>query len=161
MDAWIDFAIVGCAALLLFIVCAFTEKRGSDALRILLLGIPLGTALGLLSDFVLSGTYTYPLGYGVPYLILNAAVVYGFFTATVLLLQRAPLLRFCIWILAMIAAYEIPNHFFPVWTYEVTPFLGWLSFVLVGFFATAGCIALVSHFCFRYRFRCISDLARS
>ena len=137
LEEWLNFVVLGFVALILFIICAFYEKRSSDALRILLIGIPLGTVLGLFSDLVLRGTYSYPLGYGLPYLILNAAVVYGFFTATVLLLQRVRLLRFSIWILATLAVYEITNYFFPVWTYEVTPFLGWLSFVLVGYFATA------------------------
>ena len=160
MESWLDFAIVGFAELLLFIVCAFYQKRFSDTFRLLLLGISLGTVLGLLSDFVLWGAYSYPLGYGLFYLTLNAAVIYGLFAATVLLLQRVRLLRFSIWILAMVVVYEITNYFFPVWTYEITPFLGWLSFVLVGYFATAMFVALIAHIFFRYRFQCIDDLIR-
>ena len=68
-----------------FMVCVFREQRYSDAPRLLLLGIITGVPLGLLSDFALRGTYTYPLGYGLLYLILNSAVVYGLFVATVLL----------------------------------------------------------------------------
>lgn len=158
MEAWIDFVIVGLAAFLLFIVCAFFEKRTSDAPRLLLVGILAGIPLGLLSDFVLWGAYTYPLGYGLFYLILNAAVVYGLFVATVLLLQHARLLRFSAWVIAMVGIYEITNHFFPAWTYEVTPFLGWLSFVLLGYFATAVSVASVGHQFFKYKFKFIEDL---
>lgn len=160
MDAWLDFAVVGFAALLLFIVCAFYEKRVSDVPRLLLVGVLTGIPLGLLSDFVLWGTYTYPLGYGLFYLTLNAAVVYGLFVATVLLLQRVRFLRFCIWVLAMVAVYEVSNYFFLVWTYEVTPFLGWLSFVLVGYFVTAVFIAVVGHLSFGYKFQFIDELLR-
>ena len=160
LEEWLNFVVVGFATLILFIVCAFYEKRSSNALRILLIGIPLGTVLGLFSDLVLWGTYSYPLGHGLPYLILNAAIIYGFFVATVLLLQRVRLLRFSIWIIAMVAVYEITNYFFPVWTYKITPFLGWSSFVLAGYFATAIFIALIGHVFFKYRFQFINDLIR-
>jgi hypothetical protein len=160
MEPWLDFVAVGLAALFLYIVCTFYEKRSSDAPRLLLLGILTGVPLGLLSDLALRGTYTYTLGYGLFYLILNAAVVYGFFVATVLALQRVRLLRFSIWIIVIVAVYEITNHFFPVWTYKVTPFLGWLSFVLIGYFATAVFIVLIAHLFFRYRFQSIDDLIK-
>lgn len=158
MEAWFDFGVVGFVALIIFIVCAFLEKRFSDAPRLLLIGILTGIPLGLLSDLVLWGTYTYPLGYGLFYLILNAAVVYGFFVATVLLLQRVRLLRFSVWVIATMTVYEVVNYFFPVWTYTVTPLFGWLSFVLVGYFATAIFIALLGHLFFGYKFQFISDV---
>ncbi len=160
MEAWLDFAILGLAALLLFIVCAFLEKRSSDALRLLLISIPTGIVLGLVSDVALWGAYTYPLGYGLFYLVLNAAVVYGLFVATVLLLQRVRLLRFCIWVMALVVVYEITNYYFLVWTYEVTPFLGWLSFVILGYFATAVFVAVVAHVFCGYKFQFIDDLIR-
>lgn len=161
MGAWLDFVVVGAAALILFIVCAFSENRYSDIPRLLFFGILAGIPLGLVSDLVLWGIYSYPLGYGLLYLIINAAVVYGLFVATVLLLQRVRLLHFLAWIVAMVAVYEVSNYFFPVWAYKVTPILGWLIFVLVGYFATAFFIALVSHLFFRYRFQLISDIVRT
>lgn len=160
MEDWLNFAIVGFVELILFIACAIYEKRSSDAPRLLFLGILAGMPLGLISDFVLWGTYSYPLGYGWFYLFLNAAIVYGLFTATVLLLQQVRLLRFAIWSIAMVAVYEITNHFFPVWAYNVTPFLGLLAFVLVGYFATAVFIALICHLFFRYKFQFIDNLLK-
>lgn len=160
MDPWLDFAVLGLVALLFFIACTFTERRSSDALRLLLIAIPTGTVLGLVSDLVLWGTYTYPLGYGLPYLTLNAAVVYGLFVATVLLLQKVRLLRFLAWILAMAFAYEVANYFFPTWSYEVTPFLGWLSFVILGYFATAVFVAFVAHLFWKYKFAFVDDLLK-
>ena len=160
MELWLNFVVVGLVAFFLFMVCVFREQRYSDAPRLLLLGILTGVPLGLLSDFALRGTYTYPLGYGLLYLILNAAVVYGLFVATVLALQRVRFLRFSIWIIAIMAVYEITNHVFPVWGYKVSPFLGWLSFVLVGYFATAIFIALIGHMIFGYRFQLINDLLK-
>jgi hypothetical protein len=160
MELWFNFAIVGLAAFILFLICALYEKRSSDALRFLLIGIPTGMVLGSLSDFVLWGTYSYPLGYGLFYLTLNAAVIYGCFVATVLLLQRVRLVRFSIWIIAMASVYETTNHFFPVWSYQVTPLLGWISFVLVGNFATALFIVLIAHIVFKYRFQLIADLSK-
>jgi hypothetical protein len=158
MEAWIDFGVVGLAAFILFIVCAFYEKQSANIPRFLVVGVIAGIPLGLVSDFVLWGAYTYPLGYGLSYLILNAAVIYGLFVATVLLLQKTRLVRFSLWIMGIAAIYEITNYFFVAWTYEVTPFLGWLSFVILGYFATAIFIACVSHFFFSYRFRFIDDL---
>lgn len=160
MSAWIDFAAVGLAELTLFFACAFFEKRIQDIPRLLSLGIIIGIPLGLLSDLVLWGTYTYPLGYGLLYLVLNAAVVYGLFAATILLLQRARLVRFSFWIAAMIAIYEATNHFFLVWTYEITPFLGLLAFVVGGYFVTALAIALGAHVFFGYRFSLLDSLAK-
>jgi hypothetical protein len=158
MQNWINFGVVGCAALFLFIICAIYEKRTVEAPRLLLLGIIFGTPLGLISDLVLWGTYTYPLGYGFFYLLLNAAVIYGLLTATVLLLQKASLVRFSAWIIGMMAVYEITNHFFPVWNYTITPFIGLLLFVVVGNFATAVFIALVGHFLFKFSFKFVSEL---
>jgi hypothetical protein len=158
MEPWVDFATVGVAALILFIICAFWEKRAPDAPRLLLIGIVAGIPLGLLSDFVLWGTYNYPLGYGLLYLTINAAVIYGLFVATILLLQRVRLLHFSAWIVAVVAVYEGADYLFPVWAYKVTPFLGWLSFILIGYFATAFFIALVAHLLFRYRFQFINDV---
>jgi hypothetical protein len=160
MEAWIDFVVVGFVALAFFVACALYEKRFSDAPHLLLFGVLAGTPLGLVSDFALWGAYTYPLGYGLFYLTLNAAVVYGLFVATVLVLQRTRLLRFFIWITALMAVYEITNYFFTVWTYEVTPFLCWLSFVLVGYFATAIFVALIGHLFFGYKFEFIDNLKR-
>jgi len=160
MEAWLNFAMVGSAALLLFAVCALLERRTHDALRLLAIGIPAGMMLGLLSDYVLSGIFSYVLGYGAFSLVLNAAVLYGLFTATVLLLQQVRFTRFAVWVIAMAAVYESANHAFPVWAYGVAPFPVWLMFVLAGNFATAFFIALIAHFLFGYRFHFIAAVTR-
>lgn len=160
MEAWLNFAIVGFAALLLFITCALFERRIHSAPQLLIVGVIFGIALGLLSDYVLSGIFSYTLGYGLPYLILNAAVIYGLFTATVLLLQQTRLTHFVFWIIAMATVYETANYFFPVWSYGITSAFWWVAFVFIGNFATAFFIILIARLFSRYRVRFIAGLAK-
>ncbi len=125
--------------------------------------------MGLLYDLVLGkffGLASYALGFGVFFLIINGALSYGLFAASTLLMQRARLQYFFPWIIALIAVYEITNHFFPVWTWKFAylpvyfPFIEFLSILLFGYFGGAMFVAVLSHAFFGRRFFFIDNLLK-
>lgn len=161
LEAGLSFAVVIFVQLILFITHAYYEKRLSDIPRILGLGVLVGTVVGLLSDLVWGkffGLWSYTLGFGAFFLALNAALLYGIFAANTLLMQRAGLAHFFIWTMIIMAGYEITNHFFYVWKYEFTiPFIGFVMFLVVGYFLTAVFVAIVLHMFLGQRFFFIND----
>jgi len=164
LEAWSNFTVIIIIQLLLFIFCAYYEKRLSDAPRILGLGVFTGIIFGLLFDFIIGklfGLHSYVLGFGVLFLILNAALSYGLFAATILLIQRVQLIHFYIWTFVIVAVYEIANHFFRVWTWEfVLSHDQFLIVLSVGYFAGAILIATVWHFFLGHRFLFIDNLLK-
>jgi len=164
-EAWLHFATIIFVQALLFVVCAYRQKRLSDMPRILGWGIFTGIGVGLLSDLIWGkffGLWSYTLGFGVLSLTLTAALVYGLFAANILLMRRVRLLHFFIWIMVMMATYEVTNHFFRVWTYELAlPTYAFLMFLVAGYFATAFFIAVIWHAFLGYRFSLIDNLLRS
>lgn len=163
-ETWLNFTIVIAVQLVLFIICAFYEKKLSHAINILGYGILTGIIFGISFDIIFGkffNLHSYALGFGLFFLALNAILSYGLFAANILLLQKVNLLRFYIWTVVIVAVYEITNYFFPVWTWKLglqpIEFLITLS---VGYLAGAILIATVSHIFFGYRFLFIDKLLR-
>ncbi len=155
-EAWLYYTIFIFELLLLFLARAWYEKRLADVPRILLLGALSGIVPGLVCD-LLFGKYLgigfYTLGFGLPFLVINAVLGYGLFAANILLLQRARFLNFCIWIGVITAVFEITNLYFPVWTYSfavLSPEYWLIAFG--GPLELAIAIAISWHVLFKYRF---------
>ena len=132
-EAWLNFGIVVFIQLILFIIHAYYEKSLSDIPRILGWSIPVGIVVGVLFDLIVGkffGFHSYALGFGAFFLILNGALSYSFFAANILLMQRVRLVHFCIWAVVIAAFYEIPHHFFRVWTWEL-PLPSHIEFLIV------------------------------
>ena len=163
-EVWLNYAVFIVELLLLFLIRAYYEKRLADAPRILLLGALSGIVPGLLCDLIFGkylGIGFYTLGFGLPFLMLNAVLGYGLFAANILLLQRARFLNFCIWIGVITAVFEITNLYFPVWTYAfaVPSFEYWLI-AFGGPLELAIVIAISWHVLLRYRFFFIDNLRK-
>ena len=163
-EVWLNYAVFIVELLLLFLIRAYYEKRLADAPRILLLGALSGIVPGLLCDLIFGkylGIGFYTLGFGLPFLMLNAVLGYGLFAANILLLQRARFLNFCIWIGVITAVFEITNLYFPVWTYAfaVPSFEYWLI-AFGGPLELAIVIAISWHALLRYRFFFIDNLRK-
>lgn len=155
-EAWLNFAVVIFVQLLLFVVHAHYEKRLSHVLRILGWGVLIGIVFGILFDLVVGkffGLYTYQLGFGPLFLIVNGALSYGFMQANTLLMQRARLPHFYIWTIIVGAVYEITNYYFRVWTWEfATPRVEFLIVHSVGYVGLAILMAGVWHVFLKHRF---------
>ena len=118
--AWIDFALLLLVQFLIFIAFAFYEKKLPSAWQILSRGILIGIPFGLSFDLVLGkllGLSTYALGFEMSFLLPNAALSYGIFAATILLLRQQPL-YFCLATLLITALYEFVNVFLHVWEWQ-------------------------------------------
>lgn len=169
-EAWLNFTIIVFVQLIFFAIHAYYAKRLSDAPRILGQGVISGIVLGIVFDLVFGtyfGFWSYALGFGVFFLTLNAALVYGIFAAHVLLMQRARITTFFIWTMMVAVVFEITNLFFHAWTYHF--FRGWAwetevsSFALlaglpIAYFGTAFLVAVVWHIFFGRRFLFIDNL---
>lgn len=163
-EAWLSYAVFILELLFLFLIRAWYEKKLADVPRILLLGALSGIVPGLVCDLLFGkylGIGSYTLGFGLPFLILNAVLGYGLFVANVLLLQKARFLNFCIWIGVITAVFEITNLYFPVWTYAfaVPSFEYWLV-AFGGPLELAIVIALSWHVLFKYRFVFVNNFLK-
>jgi Na+/citrate or Na+/malate symporter len=121
IEAWINFAVVIFVQLLLFIVHACYEKRLHEVPKILGRSIFIGIFFGVLFDLVVGkfiGVYTYVLGFGPFFLVINGALSYGLMQANTLLMQKARLSHFYIWTVIVGVVYEVTNYYFRVWTWE-------------------------------------------
>ena len=163
-EAWLGFLIVLVVQFLLFIIHAHYEKKLPDVTRILGQGVLSGIVLGLLLDLIFGkffGLFSYKLGFGVFFLILNAALLYGLFAANILLMQRTRLVNFCLWTIAVGAAFETINLFFPMWTWKfAVPSIQFLIIFLAGNLGAAILVAVVWHLFFRHRFFFIDTLLK-
>lgn len=161
-EAWLDFIIVIFVQLILFVIHACYEKRLSDVPRILGWGIFSGIVPGLLFDLIFGkffGLFSYTLGFGLFFLTLNAALLYGLFAANMLLMQRARLAHFFIWTMIVGAVFEITNLFVPLWTWEfAVPSVEFLIVFLAVNFGGAILIAVAWHVLLGHRFFFIDNL---
>jgi len=162
LEAWLNFTVVIFVQALLFIICAYYTKKLPDIPGVLWRGIPVGIALGLLFDCIvgrLFGLHSYTLGFGVFFLVLNAAFSYGLFVANILLLRRVTLFHFYIWIIVIVAVYETTNYFSRVWTWEFAlTHIEFLIVLLVGYLVGAVLVATISHIFLGHRFFFIDNL---
>lgn len=163
-EAWLNFAIVICIQFLLFIIHALYEKRLSDALRILGLGVVGGVVLGLFFDLILGKSFnffSYTLGFDPFFVVLNALLFYGLFVANVLLMQKVRLVHFLVWILIVGAVTEATNLYFHLWTwkYASLPLVEYLAFLLLGYFGIALFVSVVVHL-LGHRFRFLHRLLK-
>ena len=163
-EIWLNFAIVFLAQLGFFVVHVLYRKRSNEILHILLQSIFAGVVIGLLSDFLwgkLVGFWSYAPGYETLALILIGVLIYGLFVANILLLQHTNLLNFFVGTMLVMLIYEVTNNFFPVWTYTLTSsFASFLSFLIMGYFATAIFVAVAWHTFFGFRFHFIDALLK-
>lgn len=163
-EAWLNFLIVIFIQFLLFVIHAYYEKKLSDVPRILGKSVLSGIVLGLLLDLIFGkffGLYSYTLGFGAFFLILNAAFLYGLFVANTLLMQRARLVHFYIWIMVVAAVFEITNLLFHMWTWEfVLPSIEFLIFISVVNFGSAILVATIWHIFLGHRFLFIYNLLK-
>ncbi len=155
-EAWLNFGIAFFVQALFFIAHAYYEKRLSEIPSILRRGILSGLILGLFFDLLL-GKYlrgwSYTLGFGALFLILNATLVYGLFSANILLMRKVRLMPFLIWTILMGMMLDITNFFFPVWKWSFSYISVEFLFVFfVGNIGTAILVALVWHVFFGKRF---------
>lgn len=160
--AWFNFGMLIVAQLLIFFVCAFSVKRVQSTVRILALGVITGLVFGLAFDLVggmLIGLHSYELGFSPFFLVINAALSYGVFAATVLLLQRVSTVPLFAWILLIVTGYEGVNMFFPVWSWVfASPTIQFVIILLVGYSAGTFFIASIWHFLLGYKFTSITAL---
>jgi len=120
LGAWVNFGVLLFAQILIFLAFALYEKKLSNALEILGKGILIGIPFGLSFDLFfgkLLGLSSYALGFDLAFLIPNAALSYGIFAATILLLKSRPL-YFCVATLLITGLYEIANLFLYVWQWQ-------------------------------------------
>lgn len=142
MEGWLNFGVLIFVQLLLFLFVAYSFKtKPADLLRTLGVGILIGIPFGLSFDLMLGkffGLASYVLGFGVSFLIINATLSYGIFTATVLLLRKIPLYSFVLFIIFITAVYEIINIFFRVWIWEfnLAPII-FLDVLITGYLGAA------------------------
>ncbi len=163
-EAWLNFIIIIFTQLLLFVICAYYEKKLSDMPRSLGLGALIAIVVGVPFDLIvgiLFGLHSFALGFGMFFLIINAILSYGLFASNILLLQHVKLSDFIIWNIAILVVYEITNNFFHVWTWKFTlPPIEFLIVLLVGYIAGAILVAIISHILLKRHFLFIDKLLK-
>lgn len=163
-EAWLNFSIVVFAQLLFFVVCAYYEEKFSEIPRMLGQGILVGLALGLVYDYAINffGLNSYTLGFGMPFLVINAALSYGIFVANILTLQNVRLPKFILWNIALVAVYEATNHFFDVWDWKFElPPIEFFIVLLVGYTVGALIVVAISHVFLGRRFLFVNNLFKN
>lgn len=155
-EAWLHFSVVIFVQLIFFVAYASFEGRLKEIPKILLHGISIGIVIGLLYDLVLGkyfGLVSYALGFGIPFMVTNAALSYGLFVASCLLLQRSNTIHFITWLSLLIVVYETANHFFTVWAYEFSlPLILLFVLLLVGYSSGALLASVIAKLVFKYQF---------
>lgn len=163
-EAWLDFAIVVFVQLVIFIVYAYYQKRLAEVPRIFGWGALIGIVFGLPLDLIAGkffGLYMYTLGFGAIFLTLNWVFLNGLFAANTLLAQRLRLPYFFLWTVVLMAAHEVPNYFFRVWTWQFSfPPIEHVIVLLVGYFVGATVGAVVWRVCFGRRFIFMGNLLK-
>lgn len=163
-DAWLNFGIILLVQFVLFVVCAMYKRKFANIPRILVHGIVIGVGLGLLYDLLFGkylGFFSYTPEFEMPFLLTNAALSYGLFVASVLLLQKAPTLHFVAWISVVIIVYETANYIFPLWTYEFAlPPLPFSVVLIAGYSSGALLASFIAYLVFKYPFILLLKQAR-
>jgi len=141
LEAWFNFGILLLVQLFVFVAFALYERKLSNIWRILGKGILVGIPFGLLFDLVLGkllGLSTYALGFELYFLIPNAALSYGIFAATILLLNQQRRIYFCIATISITALYEVANLYLRVWAWHFpVPILLFPVILAIGYVAGA------------------------
>ena len=162
-EAWLNFIIVFFVQLLLFITHAWYEKKLSEIPHILGRGFLIGIVLGLLFELGLGkflGFWSNTLGFGIFFLTLNTALLYGLFAANTLLMQQTRLIHFYIWTMIVAGVSEITNIFFHMFTWEFSylPPIEYLIILSAGYFGGAIFVAIISHVFFGRHFFFLDNL---
>lgn len=149
LENWVNFGILVFVQTVFFVACAIYVKRSSQSFLVLGRGVLIGLVVGLLFDLILGkflGLYSYVLGFGPLFLILNGTFSYGIFSASTLLVSRAKYSHFFIWLVLLVGVYEITNAFFPVWIWEFElqgTIFG--TVLLIGYAAGALIVSKIEH----------------
>lgn len=161
---WLHFAIMFFVMLLEFLAYAYYQKKLPDVPRVLWQGAISGIVFCLPFD-LLFGKYlpvdSYALGAVPLFFILNAVLLYGLFAANILLMQKARLLHFCIWITVIVGVNEILNLYLHLWTHLFA--VPSIEYVIVAFILPLGgamLIALAWHELFGRRFVFITNFSK-
>lgn len=155
-EAWLNFSVVIIVQLIFFLVCASYHKRLREVPKILLRGMIIGVIVGLIYDHLLGkylGLFSYELGFGFFFLLLNAGLSYGLFAANTLVLKNVTTIYFLVWTSLLVAVYETVNYFFSVWRYEFTlPSLPLFLILILGYASGSLLVSLIAYKVFKYKF---------
>ena len=103
-ELWLNFSIIVLVAFVLYILIAlYCRKNIFEIIHILFLGLVTGAVVGILSDLLWGkflGIWSYSLGYSALPLLINAVLIWGLFSASVLLMQKMNLLNFFVLVMA-------------------------------------------------------------
>ncbi len=164
-DAWINFYLIALVAFFAFMLIAyFCQANRRQITQALVYGVLSGLIVGVLSDLLWGkffGLWSYTLGYEVLPLVVNAVLVWGLFSATVLIMKKLKFAQFFVGIMIMMIAYETANYFLDVWTYEFSlPFFWFFTFLIAGNLAMAIFISVIWHIFLGKKFRFINDFLK-
>ncbi len=141
LEPWIHFTVVIVTQFILLTICAYYLKRLPDIPRLLGWGVVIGVVFGIPFDLIAGiyfGIHSYTLGFDAYFLILNAMLSYGIFAAHVGMLQRTSWPHFIIWVVLIVAIYEVTNYFYPVWNWEFSlPSILFIALIFLGYFVGA------------------------
>ncbi len=164
LESWIHFAIVIVAELFCFVSYAWYVKRLRELLQLFLWGAVIGITIGIPVDLIAGshfGLYSFALGFGPFFLILNAIFSYGLFVANALLMQCVRFQHILLFTVLLTAVYEITNYFFRVWTWGFTLPIFEFSFLLVvGYVAGVITNAVIAHTLLGRRFAFLDTLLK-
>ncbi len=161
-EHWLSFLALLSIQFLVFIAFAYRTKRLREIHKILGFSLIIGLAVGLTLDYTLGkflGLHTYTFGFSPFFIIINGALSYSLFVATILLLQHLQTGQLFLATAVITGIYEAANIFFPVWIWEFsfTPLLQ-TAVIVAGYFCGVVLIASMWHDIFRYNFTAISSI---
>lgn len=162
MEPWLDFFIIIGLQLLLLLFIAFQKRAFREITPYLLAHIALqGIVFGVMFDLLIgkyAGVFDYALGFGPLFLIINGALSYGLWIATIFLLRPERFFRFYLSTISIGGLYEFANYFFPVWTWKFSSnFLSQEALVIfVAYCGLSLPTALLLSLTMKARFRALS-----
>ncbi len=122
MSPWANFLAVVCVQLLFFLFLAYRKRAFKKVTPGLLVrSVALGVVFGIAFDLLVGkylGVFDYALHFDPLFLAINGGLSYGLWILTVQLLQAERFLSFFAWTIAIGAAYEIADYFYPVWAWS-------------------------------------------
>lgn len=134
------FAVVVTVQLLIYIAQSIRSGQIPNFFPYLIRGMLVGIPFGIAFDFIVGhtlGMFTYYLGFGLMFLIINGFFSYGFMLANVCLLQTFSLWHVYLWSIVVGTLYEIVNYHFPVWQWTFASEV-WIEELVVIFGAYFG-----------------------
>jgi hypothetical protein len=121
MSPWSNFFVVICAQLLFFLFLAHRKQAFKVITPSLVIkSVVAGVVFGIAFDLVVGkylGIFSYFLHFDPVFLVINGALSYGLWILTMQLLKSERLLSFLSWTIVIGFAYEVVNHFYPVWSW--------------------------------------------